>query len=227
MQRNVAPGSRPPRRESLFDVIFGTRKNPPQRTTAPIRRAPHQRPAPRPDGSGGQYDRGDEPGGALADALTRIGRYASIGITVALIAASGWAAFHLLPIGGGDTSPTPSFSAPPAPPGEPLLITPNPSVVASQSITLRGSLPQDLLEKQGSKLRIIVATADGSVMTGAEIELMNLAGPRTGLEMMEPVAQQASTANFFSQGGYYRNSIVREKTAAELLVALDKRTGRR
>ena len=176
MQRNVAPGSRPPRRESLFDVIFGTRKNPPQRTTAPIRRAPQQRPAPRPDGSGGQYDRGDEPGGALADALTRIGRYASIGITVALIAASGWAAFHLLPIGGGDTSPTPSFSAPPAPPGEPLLITPNPSVVASQSITLRGSLPQDLLEKQGSKLRIIVATADGSVMTGAEIDIPQTPG---------------------------------------------------
>ena len=62
-------------------------------------------------------------------------------------------------------------------------------------------------------------------MTGAEIELMNLAGPRTGLEMMEPVAQGASTANFFSQGGYYRNSIVREKSAAELLAALDKRMG--
>ena len=60
-------------------------------------------------------------------------------------------------------------------------------------------------------------------MTGAEIELMNLAGPRTGLEMMEPVAHGTSTANFFSQAGYYRNGIVREKSAAELLVALDKR----
>ncbi len=60
-------------------------------------------------------------------------------------------------------------------------------------------------------------------LSGAEIELMNLSGPRTGLEMMEPVARGMPTANFFSQGGYYRNSIVREKTAAQLLAALDER----
>ena len=60
-------------------------------------------------------------------------------------------------------------------------------------------------------------------LSGAEIELMNLAGPRTGLEMMEPVARGMPTSNFFSQGGYYRNTIVREKTAAQLLAALDER----
>ncbi len=60
-------------------------------------------------------------------------------------------------------------------------------------------------------------------LSGAEIELMNLAGPRTGLEMMDPVARGMPTANFFSQGGYYRNTIVREKTAAQLLVALNER----
>jgi len=60
-------------------------------------------------------------------------------------------------------------------------------------------------------------------LAGAEIELMNLAGPRTGLEMMTPVAQSMPTANFFSEGGYYRNTIVREKTAAELLKALNDR----
>ena len=60
-------------------------------------------------------------------------------------------------------------------------------------------------------------------LTGAEIELMNLAGPRTGLEMMEPVARGMPTANFFSHGGYWRNSIVRERTAAQLLAALDER----
>ena len=60
-------------------------------------------------------------------------------------------------------------------------------------------------------------------LTGAEIELMNLSGPRTGLEMMEAVARGMPTANFFSQGGYYRNTIVREKTAAQLLAALDER----
>jgi hypothetical protein len=52
---------------------------------------------------------------------------------------------------------------------------------------------------------------------------MNLAGPRTGLEMMEPVGRTMPTANFFSQGGYYRNTIVRERTGAELLAALDDR----
>lgn len=60
-------------------------------------------------------------------------------------------------------------------------------------------------------------------LTGAELELMNLAGPRTGLDMMDPVGRAMPTANFFSQGGYYRNTIVREKTGAQLLAALDER----
>jgi hypothetical protein len=58
---------------------------------------------------------------------------------------------------------------------------------------------------------------------GAEIELMNLAGPRTGLEMMQPLARGVPTANFFSQGGYARNSIVRDRTAGELLKAIEER----
>jgi hypothetical protein len=77
------------------------------------------------------------------------------------------------------------------------------------------------------KLRGLLTTASQEAgrtqLTGAELELMNLAGPRTGLEMMEPVARGMPTANFFSQGGYYRNTIVREKTAAQLLAALDER----
>jgi hypothetical protein len=79
-----------------------------------------------------------------------------------------------------------------------------------QAIKLRG------LKEEAEK-------AGRTRLSGAEIELMNLAGPRTGLEMMEPVARGMPTANFFSQGGYYRNTIVREKTAAELLSALDER----
>jgi hypothetical protein len=65
--------------------------------------------------------------------------------------------------------------------------------------------------------------AGRSQLSGPEIELMNLAGPRTGLEMMLPVAQNMPTSNFFSKGAYYRNTVVREKTAAELLQALGKR----
>lgn len=79
---------------------------------------------------------------------------------------------------------------------------------------------------QAIKLRGVKEEADKAGrpnLTGAQIELMNLAGPRTGLEMMEPVGRTMPTSNFFSQGGYYRNSIVRDKTAAELLKALDDR----
>src|SRR5919109_2415168 len=54
-------------------------------------------------------------------------------------------------------------------------------------------------------------------LTGAEIELMNLAGPGTGLEMMEPLGRGVPTSNFFSQGAYGRNPIVRDKTTGELL----------
>ncbi|MFN3867865.1 MAG: hypothetical protein ACK4MF_02230 [Hyphomicrobiaceae bacterium] len=60
-------------------------------------------------------------------------------------------------------------------------------------------------------------------LSGAEIELMNLAGPGTGLEMMTPAARSAPTTNFFARAAYYRNTIVRDKTSDELLVALDKR----
>lgn len=60
-------------------------------------------------------------------------------------------------------------------------------------------------------------------LTGSEIELMNLAGPRTGLEMMTPLGSRMPTSNFFSEGGYSRNPIVRERTGAELLAMLEQR----
>ena len=65
--------------------------------------------------------------------------------------------------------------------------------------------------------------AGRGALSGSQIELMNLAGPRTGLEMMTPIGRNMPTANFFSEGGYARNPIVREKTAAELLAALEGR----
>lgn len=68
------------------------------------------------------------------------------------------------------------------------------------------------------------AARDGRTrLSGAELELMNLAGPRTGLEMMEAVGRTMPTTNFFSRGGYYRNTIVRGKNATELLAALEER----
>lgn len=72
-------------------------------------------------------------------------------------------------------------------------------------------------------LKEMAEKAGIAALTGAEIELMNLAGPGTGLEMMRPAARGAPTPNFFERGAYFRNTIVRDKTSAELLVALDKR----
>lgn len=72
-------------------------------------------------------------------------------------------------------------------------------------------------------LKEMADKAGMSNLTGAEIELMNLAGPGTALEMMRPAAKNAATTNFFERSAYFRNTIVRDKTSAELLVALDKR----
>lgn len=56
-----------------------------------------------------------------------------------------------------------------------------------------------------------------------QLELMNLAGPGTGLEMMTEVGMKMPTSNFFSRLGYERNSIVRGKDSAGLLQALGER----
>jgi hypothetical protein len=72
-------------------------------------------------------------------------------------------------------------------------------------------------------LKVMAEKAGIPALTGAEIELMNLAGPATGLEMMRPAARNVPTTNFFARDAYYRNTIVRDKTSAELLAALDER----
>jgi hypothetical protein len=72
-------------------------------------------------------------------------------------------------------------------------------------------------------LRDSAATYGRPNLSGAQIELMNLAGPATGLEMMTPLGRQMPTANFFSEGGYARNPVVQNKTAAELLAVLESR----
>jgi len=59
-------------------------------------------------------------------------------------------------------------------------------------------------------------------LTPEQLELMHLAGPATGLEMMSPLAQNMPTSNFFARRGYERNTIVRGKTAAQLLTALGR-----
>jgi hypothetical protein len=79
-----------------------------------------------------------------------------------------------------------------------------------QSVKLRG-------------LKDFAARKGVTNLSGEELELMNLSGPATGLEMMDPVGLTAPTPNFFSRRAYYINKMVMEKTSAELLADFTKR----
>lgn len=94
---------------------------------------------------------------------------------------------------------------------------------AIHAINIDGDIGPWLQVVKLKGLKKMAANAGRHEMTGAEIELMNLAGPGTGLEMMQRAGRKVPTSNFFSRAAYYRNTIVRGKTSAELLVALDDR----
>lgn len=79
-----------------------------------------------------------------------------------------------------------------------------------QAVKLRGL--KDVAEKAGR-----------GTLTGAEMELMNLAGPATGLEMMQPAGSQAPTTNFFARRAYYVNKMVIGLTGDGLLAELERR----
>ncbi len=79
-----------------------------------------------------------------------------------------------------------------------------------QAVKLKGL--KDFAAKQGR-----------TSLTGGEMELMNLAGPATGLEMMQPPGTQAPTANFFARRAYYVNKMVIGLNGAGLLAELNRR----
>jgi bacillopeptidase F len=61
-------------------------------------------------------------------------------------------------------------------PGRPTLSEPSEPITAAATITVSGTLPQDLLEKSDAIIRIIITREDGSVITGAEITMPKTAG---------------------------------------------------
>src|SRR6266480_2178714 len=67
----------------------------------------------------------------------------------------------------------------------------------------------------------------GRALTAAELEMMNLTGDGTGLDMvtMPPaMREQVPTSNFFQRGGYERNPVAsRHNTVAKLLAITDRR----
>jgi len=64
-------------------------------------------------------------------------------------------------------------------------------------------------------------------LSAAELEMMNLTGDGTGLDMVtmpQAMREQVPTANFFQRGGYERNPVAsRNNTVAKLLAVTDER----
>src|SRR6201999_973072 len=64
-------------------------------------------------------------------------------------------------------------------------------------------------------------------LTAAELEMMNLTGDGTGLDMVtmpQAMREQVPTSNFFQRSGYERNPVaIRHNTVAKLLAITDNR----
>ncbi|MBS0267703.1 MAG: hypothetical protein JSS54_01865 [Proteobacteria bacterium] len=79
---------------------------------------------------------------------------------------------------------------------------------------------------QAMKLKTLQDTARKQgrySLSGAELELMNLAGPMTGLEMMQSPGSDAPTPNFFARRAYYINKMVIGLNGSQLQAELDRR----
>ena len=76
---------------------------------------------------------------------------------------------------------------------------------------------------------VIFARAKGynRPLTAAELEMMNLTGDGTGLDMVtmpQAMREQVPTSNFFQRSGYERNPVaIRHNTVAKLLAVTDER----
>ena len=74
---------------------------------------------------------------------------------------------------------------------------------------------------------VIFARAKGynRPLTAAELEMMNLTGDSTGLDMVtmpQAIREQVPTSNFFQRGGYERNPVaIRHNTVAKLFANMD------
>jgi hypothetical protein len=94
------------------------------------------------------------------------------------------------------------------------------------AINLDGDIGPWLQSVKLKGLKQFAARKGVTNLSGEEIELMNLSGPATGLEMMQPAGLTAPTPNFFSRRAYYVNKMVKGKTSAELLAEFTRRMDR-
>ncbi|WP_061024195.1 hypothetical protein [Bradyrhizobium sp. CCH5-F6] len=76
---------------------------------------------------------------------------------------------------------------------------------------------------------VLFARAKGHTrpLSAAELEMMNLTGDGTGLDMVtmpQAMRERVPTSNFFQRGGYERNPVaIRHNTVAKLLAVTDER----
>jgi hypothetical protein len=86
-----------------------------------------------------------------------------------------------------------------------------------------------LLQTHKLLTSVIFARAKGynRPLSAAELEMMNLTGDGTGLDMVtmpQAMREQVPTSNFFQRGGYERNPVaIRHNTVAKLLAITDSR----
>jgi hypothetical protein len=86
-----------------------------------------------------------------------------------------------------------------------------------------------LLQTHKLLTSVIFARAKGyaRALTAAELEMMNLTGDSTGLDMVtmpQAMREQVPTSNFFQRSGYERNPVaIRNNTVAKLLDVTDSR----
>jgi hypothetical protein len=86
-----------------------------------------------------------------------------------------------------------------------------------------------LLQTHKLLTSVIFARAKGFMrpLSAAELEMMNLTGDGTGLDMVtmpQPMREQVPTSNFFQRSGYERNPVaIRNNTVAKLLAVTDSR----
>src|ERR1700733_1905477 len=86
-----------------------------------------------------------------------------------------------------------------------------------------------LLQTHKLLTSVIFARAKGYTrpLSAAELEMMNLTGDGTGLDMVtmpQAMREQVPTSNFFQRGGYERNPVaIRHNTVAKLLAVTDER----
>jgi len=86
-----------------------------------------------------------------------------------------------------------------------------------------------LLQTHKLLTSVLFARAKGYTrpLSAAELEMMNLTGDGTGLDMVtmpQALREQVPTSNFFQRGGYERNPVaIRHSTVAKLLAVTDAR----